>query len=138
VWTNLFVNAVDAVEGRPDAEIATIVRVRRAESATMGSESRWVEVEIRDNGTGIPPEVMNRIFEPFFTTKPSGRGTGLGLSIVYGAVKSHAGSIEVDSAPGRGTSVRICLPEKSGAPPARAPACDDLDEPALGIRSAPL
>ena len=59
------------------------------------------EIRIRDNGTGIPPEVKEKMFNPFFTTKPAGEGTGLGLSISYDiVVKQHAGSIEVDAQPG--------------------------------------
>ncbi len=70
-----------------------------------------VEIKIRDNGTGIPPEVKEKIFNPFFTTKPAGEGTGLGLSLSHDIiVKQHAGSIEVDSAPGEFTEIRIVLP----------------------------
>ena len=69
-----------------------------------------VEIRIRDNGTGIPPEVREKLFNPFFTTKPAGEGTGLGLSITHDIiVKQHAGSIEVDSQPGEFTEVRIIL-----------------------------
>ena len=60
-----------------------------------------VEIRIRDNGTGIPPEVREKMFNPFFTTKPAGEGTGLGLSISHDIiVKQHSGSIEVDTEPG--------------------------------------
>src|SRR5262249_18488811 len=70
-----------------------------------------VEITIRDNGTGIPPEVKEKMFNPFFTTKPAGEGTGLGLSITHDIlVKQHSGSIEVDSQPGEYTEVRIVLP----------------------------
>jgi len=70
-----------------------------------------VEIRIRDNGTGIPPEVKERMFNPFFTTKPAGEGTGLGLSLSYDIiVKQHAGSIEVDTQPGEFTEFRIVLP----------------------------
>ena len=70
-----------------------------------------VEVRIRDNGTGIPPEVKEKMFNPFFTTKPAGEGTGLGLSISHDIiVKQHSGSIEVDSQPDEFTEVRIVLP----------------------------
>ena len=70
-----------------------------------------VEIRIRDNGTGIPPEVKEKIFNPFFTTKPAGEGTGLGLSISHDIiVKQHGGSIEVDTQPGEFTELRIILP----------------------------
>jgi signal transduction histidine kinase len=70
-----------------------------------------VEIRIRDNGTGIPPEVKDKLFNPFFTTKPAGEGTGLGLSISHDiVVKQHGGSIEVDTQPGEFTEIRIILP----------------------------
>ena len=66
---------------------------------------------IRDNGTGIPPEVKEKIFNPFFTTKPTGEGTGLGLSLSHDiVVKQHSGSIELDTEPGTFTEFRIVLP----------------------------
>ncbi|MFY9600435.1 MAG: GAF domain-containing protein, partial [Pseudolabrys sp.] len=72
-----------------------------------------VEIRIRDNGTGIPPEVREKIFNPFFTTKPAGEGTGLGLSISHDiVVKQHAGAIEVDTQPGAFTEIRVILPRK--------------------------
>ena len=74
-----------------------------------------VEIRIRDNGTGIPPEVKEKLFSPFFTTKPAGEGTGLGLSISHDIiVKQHGGSIEVDTQPGVFTEFRIVLP-RAGA-----------------------
>ena len=74
-----------------------------------------VEIRIRDNGTGIPPEVKEKLFNPFFTTKPAGEGTGLGLSISHDIiVKQHGGSIEVDTRPGEFTEFRIVLP-RAGA-----------------------
>ena len=70
-----------------------------------------VEISIRDNGTGIAPDVKEKMFEPFFTTKPTGEGTGLGLSISHDViVKQHAGTIEVDTQPGEFTEIRIVLP----------------------------
>jgi GAF domain-containing protein len=75
-----------------------------------------VEIRIRDNGTGIPPEVREKLFNPFFTTKPAGEGTGLGLSISHDIiVKQHGGSIEVDTQPGEFTEFRIVLPRASAS-----------------------
>jgi signal transduction histidine kinase len=79
-----------------------------------------VEIRIRDNGTGIPPEVREKLFNPFFTTKPAGEGTGLGLSISHDIiVKQHSGAIEVDSQPGEYTEVRIVLPRAAAFTPGR-------------------
>jgi len=75
-----------------------------------------VEIRIRDNGTGIPPEVKEKMFNPFFTTKPAGEGTGLGLSISHDIiVKQHAGTIAVDTEPGKFTEFKIVLPRKAAA-----------------------
>ena len=75
-----------------------------------------VEIRIRDNGTGIPPEVKEKLFNPFFTTKPAGEGTGLGLSISHDIiVKQHGGSIEVDTQPDEFTEFRIVLPRAGAA-----------------------
>ena len=83
-----------------------------ATTKNLGDE---VEIRIRDNGTGIPPEVREKLFNPFFTTKPAGEGTGLGLSISHDIiVKQHGGSIEVDTQPGEFTEFRIVLP-RAGA-----------------------
>jgi signal transduction histidine kinase len=69
-----------------------------------------IEIRIRDNGTGIPPEIREKIFNPFFTTKPAGEGTGLGLSMSHDIiVKQHGGSIEVETEPGEFTEFTILL-----------------------------
>ena len=84
-------------------------------AATTKNLGDSVEIRIRDNGTGIPPEVREKMFNPFFTTKPAGEGTGLGLSISHDIiVKQHGGSIEVDTQPGEFTEFRIVLP-RAGA-----------------------
>ena len=79
-----------------------------------------VEITIRDNGTGVAPEVKEKMFNPFFTTKPTGEGTGLGLSISHDIiVKQHAGSIEVDTEPGDFTEIRVILPRSAALLPDR-------------------
>jgi GAF domain-containing protein len=84
-------------------------------AATTKNLGDRVEIRIRDNGTGISPEVKEKLFNPFFTTKPAGEGTGLGLSISHDiVVKQHGGSIEVDTQPGEFTEFRIVLP-RAGA-----------------------
>jgi signal transduction histidine kinase len=98
VWTNLIDNAIDAMDGHGQVRI----RTRR--------EGQMVQVEIADQGPGIPPEIASRIFDPFFTTKEVGKGTGLGLDIVRRiVVERHHGEISFETAPG-GTRFLICLP----------------------------
>ena len=85
-------------------------------TATTKNLGDSIEIRIRDNGTGIPPEVKEKLFSPFFTTKPAGEGTGLGLSISHDIiVKQHGGSIEVDTQPDEFAEFRIVLP-RAGAP----------------------
>jgi signal transduction histidine kinase len=80
-------------------------------SLTTRAHGDDIEVEVRDNGTGIAPEVRDKIFLPFFTTKPAGEGTGLGLSLSFDiVVKQHSGELTVDSEPGEYTSFRVTLP----------------------------
>jgi two-component system, NtrC family, sensor kinase len=104
VFLNLLVNASHAVAPQR-GEI--VIR-----SGVDGGDA-WVEVA--DNGCGIPPEVLPRIFDPFFTTKPVGKGTGLGLSVSHGIVRSHGGRIEVQTAPGQGTTFCVILPLRQQA-----------------------
>jgi len=80
-------------------------------SASTKSLGDSVEIRIRDNGTGIPPEVKEKMFNPFFTTKPAGEGTGLGLSMTHDiVVKQHGGRIDVETQPGQFTEFTIVLP----------------------------
>ncbi|MFC4942091.1 ATP-binding protein [Pseudonocardia sp. GCM10023141] len=98
VWTNMFDNAIDAMDGSGTLTVRTC------------RDEEWLLVEIGDSGPGIAPEVRQRIFEPFFTTKPVGRGTGLGLDVSYRVVVSrHHGDIRVESRPGD-TRFQVRLP----------------------------
>ncbi|HEY3357438.1 MAG TPA: ATP-binding protein [Polyangia bacterium] len=108
VLVNLGANALDAMG---DAGVLTL-RTRRENGAAL--------FEVADTGAGIAEEDRARIFEPFFTTKEVGKGTGLGLSLAYEIVQQHGGAIEVQSALGAGTTVRVRLP--GAAPPAGAGA----------------
>jgi len=69
-----------------------------------------VLISVRDNGPGIPQNVLDKIFQPFFTTKPTGQGTGLGLSLSYDIVKAHGGEIKVETKQGEGSEFIIQLP----------------------------
>jgi len=100
-FTNLVFNAVDALPGGGTIELRAVRRGNHADA------------EVRDSGVGMSPDVRARIFEPFFTTKGA-RGLGLGLSMVFGVVERHSGRVEVDSAPGRGTTFRLSFPAAAG------------------------
>ncbi|MGZ3417494.1 MAG: hybrid sensor histidine kinase/response regulator [Polyangiales bacterium] len=113
VFVNLLVNAAQALP-----ETGGTVELR-ARVAKLGGGEKAV-VEVRDDGPGIPPELLGRVFDPFFTTKPPGVGTGLGLSISHAIVTRIGGEITIDSAPGKGTTVRVSLPT-SGAPVESSP-----------------
>ena len=69
-----------------------------------------VEIRVKDNGNGIPPNILNKIFQPFFTTKPTGQGTGLGLSLSYDIIKSHGGELKVESKEGEGAEFVVLIP----------------------------
>jgi CheY-like chemotaxis protein len=95
--TNLVFNALDAMPSGGDLQLS------------LNVSDQHVAVDVTDTGVGMSPEVAARVFEPFFTTKGE-RGTGLGLAMVYGIVERHTGRVEVESAPGRGTTIRLLLP----------------------------
>ena len=106
---NLVINARDAApEGR------VLIRTERYEAAAPDGELEpgvYVRLSVADNGVGMTPEVASRAFEPFFTTKPLGEGTGLGLSQVYGVARHAGGAVRIESAPGRGTTVSMFIPQ---------------------------
>jgi PAS domain S-box-containing protein len=124
---NLAVNAQDAMPEGGSLTIATS-KVELDEDYAASHEGTaagtYVQLELRDTGIGMPPDVMNHIFEPFFTTKPVDKGTGLGLATVYGIIKQHGGSINVYSEPGLGTRFRIFLPLAEGMQAAMAEAAN--------------
>jgi PAS domain S-box-containing protein len=106
VFMALLINAADAIG---DAGGITI-RTRRGLS-----DAEAVIAEVIDAGSGIPRTELTKIFEPFYTTKPPGRGTGLGLSVCYSIIANHGGRMEVDSAPGAGSTFRVLLPSATHA-----------------------
>jgi GAF domain-containing protein len=111
--TRVFLNLISngfyaAMKRKAEAKLDGYEPTLAAATRNLGDS---VEIRIRDNGGGIPPEVKEKMFNPFFTTKPPGEGTGLGLSLSYDIiVKQHAGSIEVDTKPGEYTEFRVILP----------------------------
>src|SRR2546425_11185022 len=120
VMLNLAVNAADAMPQGGDLVFATeLARPRRQHGPGPpdNPEEPQLMVTVTDTGVGIPEGVRGRIFEPFFTTKEQGKGTGMGLAMVYGIVKNHGGTVDLESAPGRGTTFSLTLPlfEEAGA-----------------------
>jgi CheY-like chemotaxis protein len=110
---NLAINARDAMPGGGNLTLAmenASLDADFVESHPGAEPGDYVMIAVSDNGVGMPPEVLERCFDPFFTTKEVGKGSGLGLSMVYGFVRQSGGYINIDSAPGHGTVVRIYLP----------------------------
>lgn len=100
---NLIFNAIDAM---PKGGHLTI-------TGRDDEHPEFVTIDVADMGLGIDSENLQRIFEPFFTTKTAGKGVGLGLAMVYGIIHEHQGTIDVESAPGKGTTFRLKLPKKA-------------------------
>lgn len=105
VALNLLLNAADAIDDEKGGRIE--IEVTREEDEVV--------LRVSDDGCGMSPEVQARCFDLFFTTKGVGEGSGLGLSVVYNMVTNHGGRIELTSAPGRGTTIRVRLPREAGA-----------------------
>jgi signal transduction histidine kinase len=116
VFSNLVMNALHAMESKPEGERRLTIRLHAAQGRVLA--------EIADTGCGMPPEVLQRIFDPFFTTKGKDKGTGLGMAIVESILHKQGASIEVRSELGVGTTMTLAFPEA----PAERPA---------GMESAP-
>jgi len=126
---NLAVNARDAMPEGGELHVTAGPRTFTAEDVEAQPELRvgdWVEIAVRDTGTGMTPDVQAHIFEPFFTTKGEGKGTGLGLAMVYGFVHQSGGFLTLRSAVGEGTTFLLYLPAIN----AEAPVTSQQDHPA--------
>ncbi|MEX5452633.1 sensor histidine kinase, partial [Stutzerimonas stutzeri] len=111
VLLNLLKNAAQAIHAHHSGEPGQIILRTRLNPP-------WAEIQVEDNGGGIPENVRKRIFEPFFTTKEVGQGTGLGLSVSYFIItNNHQGQMEVQCQPGHGTTFTLRLPLSSPVEP---------------------
>jgi signal transduction histidine kinase len=121
--TNLIFNAVDAL---PKGGIITLVTdcYSQPDPNRYGDSVRHLQIHVRDNGVGMDEQTRQHCLEPFFSTKVQGGGTGLGLAMVYGMMRRHNGSIDIESAPGSGTCVKLSFPLREAvlSPPKAAPA----------------
>ncbi|WP_198507063.1 hybrid sensor histidine kinase/response regulator [Mariprofundus aestuarium] len=115
ILINLINNARHALKGVESPRITLEVRIIDNSESIMRlnhqmTDEKYICLSIKDNGSGMPKEVMDKIFEPFFTTKIADEGTGLGLSMAYGAIKQVGGLLSVSSEVGKGSEFKICLP----------------------------
>ncbi len=116
VVTNLLINARDAFTGKEgDKTIHVTSFVER------GPDQNWVTVSVRDNGSGISKDKLENIFTPFYTSKEATKGTGLGLSVSFGIAQAHGGTLEAESAPGKGSCFSLRLPPAESAPEDQRP-----------------
>jgi two-component system NtrC family sensor kinase len=118
----LVMNAMDAMQQGGNLWITT----------SFKREENQVRVVVRDDGSGIPPEILSRIFEPFLTTKETGRGVGLGLAISHSILERHHGNIEVESEFGRGTTFTVTLPWDGDANKATPSSTSEIAAAASG------
>jgi PAS domain S-box-containing protein len=140
ILLNLVINARDAIDGQGAIGIS-LARfagdgICHACNREFGGE--YLELSVRDSGSGIPEHLLGKIFEPFFTTKPAGQGTGMGLSVVYGHVHDLGGHIRINSQVGQGTTIAILLPEEhedAGSPDDVVPSGDaEVNRRIAGLR----
>jgi signal transduction histidine kinase/CheY-like chemotaxis protein len=128
---NLVFNAVDALTQGGSVTIAT--RLVDHPGANEKPGERQLQIEVRDNGVGMDERTRQRCLEPFFSTKMKHGGTGLGLAMVYGMMQRHDGNIEIESAPGRGTAIRLTFPIRADSTPA-APVSTPESKPHRSLR----
>ncbi len=119
VLVNLCVNARDAILEAEGHELKIVLRNRVIDQDFVDSHpaahcGNYVQIDVIDDGAGIPDHVRDKMFDPFYTTKALGKGTGLGLATVYGIIKNHDGFLTVDSELGRGTTFHVYLPAVYG------------------------
>ena len=108
VFTNIISNAIDAL-------FEAGCQPKQIKISTRAFPPKNIEINIKDNGVGIPDSIKNKIFDPFFTTKSVGKGTGLGLGICYKIIQQHGGTIEINSEVGQGTEFTIMLPRDASS-----------------------
>lgn len=115
VVLNLLTNAFYAVNDKKVSLANTSNAVDYQPTVTISTKQskQYLEIKIRDNGNGIPQDIINKIFQPFFTTKPTGQGTGLGLSMSYDIIKAHDGQLKVETKNGVYSEFKIILPTKT-------------------------
>jgi PAS domain S-box-containing protein len=135
VMMNLAVNARDAMPqgGRLRMSLAT-VQTEKSKPLPVGymPPGQWIQIEVKDSGSGIPPQALPQIFEPFFTTKEVGRGTGLGLAQVYGIIQQHEGYIDVVTRVRQGTTFSLYFPALGAGEKAAVPLDTTSLQPGQG------
>jgi PAS domain S-box-containing protein len=132
ILLNLCVNARDAMPDGGKLAIGVENWMMDEQSAGMNlplKAGRYVNISVTDSGTGIPQRIIDKIFEPFFTTKELNKGTGLGLSTVMAIVKSHEGTINVYSEPGKGTTFKVYLPAMEISTVSRGAVLEEVSLP---------
>jgi PAS domain S-box-containing protein len=130
---NVLINARDALTGREDGVVTVStgmeeVTAQKPDLPHALDPGPYVRISVADNGSGMPPEILQRVMEPFFTTKEEGRGTGLGLSMVYGFARQSGGAVRIESAPGDGTTVHLLFPRAAEEEEVPRPAAPRASE----------